>query len=152
MPIVSIPMMHKMHKIETGCSTLTQSAVIDQILTHPCARAPLRGLGLERAARPRPARPRRVARVDNRPHVPRPSTRPEVPECRPARPGSPVGAAPYFPTPIEFPGSTVQATFGAGLKELGLGGDGSFLADRIGIARTIREEAGRRLGTCGVLS
>ena len=38
------------------------------------------------------ARPPLVARADNRPRAPRPSTRPEGPECRPARPGFLVGA------------------------------------------------------------
>ena len=46
-------------------------------------------------ARPRPPRPWRVARMArgaDRPRAPRPSTRPEVPERRLARPGSLVGA------------------------------------------------------------
>ncbi|MDO8793452.1 MAG: transposase, partial [Vicinamibacterales bacterium] len=62
---------------------ITQAAVIDQILAHlrtrTCAHAPP-GLSRGRAARPRPARPPRpwlVARDDDRPRAPRPSTRPE---------------------------------------------------------------------------
>ena len=70
---------------------ITQSVVIDQILTHLRTRATS---GDRRGARshPRPARESLVARAADRPRAQRPSTHPEVPQRRPAPPGSRVGA------------------------------------------------------------
>ncbi|MFN0098431.1 MAG: hypothetical protein ACKVS7_07145 [Gemmatimonadaceae bacterium] len=45
--------------------------------------------------------------------------------------------------------STVRATHGGGLAPLGFGGTGSYFGDRIGVAARVRDQATRRLESCG---
>ena len=71
-----------------GIVACLQTTVRSPTGIRTCARASPRRLGVARAVRRRPPRPSLVARVDDRPRAPRPSTRPEVPQRRLARPGS----------------------------------------------------------------